>query len=97
MGMNNTALRNSQKSVGSNSSTQRAEHIPADERMRTMKEHSIDRIMKKQKRDSPVQKKDKRYKTDNIITNGESLGVNGIDVPISGSCSGKKSMFHTIE
>ena len=62
-----------------------------------MKEHSIDKINKKQKKDSPDRKYRKGYQTDNIITNGESLGVTGIDVPISGSCSGKNSMFHTIE
>ena len=66
--------------------------------MRTMKERSIDTILKKQKKDSPDRKEERRrYKTDHIITNGESLGVTGIDVPISGSCSGKNSMFHTIE
>lgn len=65
------------------------------------KEKSIDKILKSQAKHSPKQKTDvegdKRYRTDHIITNGESLGVDGIDVPISGSCSGKNSMFHTID
>jgi hypothetical protein len=98
MGMNNTALRNSQKSLGSPSSTKRAGQIPADERMRTMKEHTINSILKKQARDSPDRKSDRmRYKTEHIITNGEGPSVEGIDIPISGSCSGKGTMFHTIE
>jgi hypothetical protein len=32
-----------------------------------------------------------------IITNGSQLGVNGIDVPISGSCSGKHSSFYQVD
>lgn len=101
MGMNNTALRNSQKSLGSNSSALRAEQVPADVRMRTMKERSIDKLLKTQAKDSPVRGQEsdsrRRNKAEQIITNGESLGVDGIDVPISGSCSGKNTMFHTID
>lgn len=36
-------------------------------------------------------------KSSKIITNGSALGVNGIDVPISGSCSGKNADFHKID
>lgn len=32
-----------------------------------------------------------------IISNGSQLGVNGIDVPISGSCSGKHSSFYQVD
>ena len=84
--------RNSQKSFQSATSIKKE---TSAEKLQNLKENTVDNILKAKNKDKD-EDTGEITRESKIISNGSQLGVNGIDVPISGSCSGKNSSFHKV-